>query len=100
MGLRTQIEGTCARIVTAIALMVEAVSLGIIELAPCVAVIARRRRLAAVQGGRPRAVVRLEEKVIVLIVCGELLQPVRQSAAIENVASAVGRLPKSVDGHE
>ena len=60
MGLRTQVARARARVVPAIELMLEAVPLGIIEPAPLLAVIARRRRLAGEQTSRPSAMVRLQ----------------------------------------
>ena len=43
---------------------------------------------------------RLQEEIIVSFASGQLLQPVRQSAAIEDPARTVSRLPKPVDCHE
>jgi hypothetical protein len=45
MGLRAQVASTYARVVSAIQLMVKAVALGIIELTPGFAVLARNCRL-------------------------------------------------------
>ena len=74
--------------------------LGIIEPASRFAVLARGHRLASEQIGCPGAVVRLQTQFVVGFVRGQLLQPVRQSAAVEDPAGAVGRLPKAVDRHE
>ena len=78
----------------------EAVPLGIIELAPRLAVLARGHRLAGEQTGRPGAVVRLEPQFVVGAVRGQALQPARQFATVDDVAGTVGRLPKAVDRHE
>jgi hypothetical protein len=43
---------------------------------------------------------RLQEQIIVRCARGQLLQPVRQSATVEDPAGTVCRLPKPVDCHE
>ena len=98
MDLRTEVAGAHARIVPAIEQAVEAVPLGIIEPAPRLAVLARGRRLAGKQTGRPGAVMRLQTQPIVRVVRGQLQQPVRQSAAVDDHAGtdwpiAKGRRP-------
>jgi hypothetical protein len=80
--------------------MMQTVPLGIIKPAPHLTVLARRHRLAEEQTRRPRTMVRLQTQFIVPIRGRELLQSGRQSAAVENSAGAIRRLPKTVDCHE
>src|SRR5262245_64483144 len=77
LGLRTEGTGTHARVMPAIELMKGSVPLGIIESAPHLTVLARHRRFAEEQRGCPGTVVGLQTQFIVLVVCGELLQPAR-----------------------
>ena len=94
------IAGADAGIVATIKQAMGAVPLGIIELAPRLAVRARGGRLAGERTGRPGAMVRLQTQFVVRLARGQLLQPVRQSAAVKDPAGTVGRLPKAVDCHE
>src|SRR5215469_1367155 len=82
MDLPANIARAYARIVSAIEQAMRAVSLWIIELAPCLAMLAGGRRLACEQTGRPGAVMGLQPQSVVRLACGQLLQPVRQSAAV------------------
>src|SRR5207245_1566095 len=50
--------------------------------------------------GRPSAVMGLQAQFAVRVILGQLLQPVRQSAAVEDLAGTVGRLPEAEDRHE
>ena len=100
MGLRAHVARAHARVVAAIEQAVGAVPLRIIEPAPRLAVLAGSRRLAGKQTGRPGAVMRLQTQSVVRVVRGQLQQPVRQSAALDHPAGAIGRLPKAVDRHE
>src|ERR1700730_5786843 len=43
---------------------------------------------------------RFQEQIIVRLARGQLLQPIRQSATVEDSAGTVSRLPKAVDCHE
>ena len=43
---------------------------------------------------------RLKKEIIVPLPNGQLLQSVRQSATVEDLAGTVGRLPKTIDRHE
>ena len=77
MDLRSKVTGAYARVVSTIELAMEAVPLGIVELATRLAVVARGSQVAGEQTGRPGAVVRLEPQFVVGVVRGQVLQPVR-----------------------
>ena len=50
--------------------------------------------------GRPSAVMRLQAQFAVRVIRGQSLQPVRQSAAIEDPTGTGGRLPETEDRRE
>ena len=99
-GLRAEISGTHARVMAAIKLAMEAVPFRIVDPASRLGMLVRSRRLAGKHTSRPGGVVRLQRQFVVRAVSSQLLQPVRQPAAVENPAGTVGRLPKAVDRHE
>src|SRR5580700_8640324 len=100
MDKRADAAGANAGVVPAIILVVGAVSFGIIKPAPRLAVLAGCRRFAGEHSGRPGAVTGLQVQSFVRIARSQLQQPVRQSAALADHASPIGRLPKAVDRHE
>ena len=100
MDNRTDAAGAHAGVMPAVMLVVKAMSFRVIKPAPCITVLAGCRRFAGEHCGRPGRVTGLQAQPFVRLTRGQLQQRVRQSSALADRPSPVGRLPKSKERHE
>ena len=94
------LAGADAWIMPAIEQAVRTMPFRIIDAAPRFRVLACTSQLSRKDTSRPGTVVRLKSRFVVCLDGSQFLKPVRQCAALVDLAGAVCRLPETINRHE